>query len=78
MPTVLVVGPYRFFFYSNEYGEPRHISVERDSAVANFWLSPVALARSRGFPAQELTNLSRLVVEHHDQFQERWNEYFGG
>lgn len=58
-------------------GSRHTIHVERDSAVAKFWLSPVALARSRGFPAQELTKLSRLVVEHRDQFQERWNEYFG-
>jgi hypothetical protein len=77
VPTVLVIGPYRFFFYSNEFGEPPHIDVERDTAVAKFWLSPVALARSRGFPAQELTRLSRLVTDHHDQFQESWDEYFG-
>jgi hypothetical protein len=77
VPTVLVVGPYRFFFYSNEYGEPVHIHVQRDSAIAKFWLSPQSLARSRGFSAQELTKLSRIVAEHRDQFEERWNEYFG-
>jgi len=78
MPTVLVLGPYRFFFYSNEYGEPTHIHVLRDAAVAKFWLNPVALARSRGFAAPELSTLHRLVAEHRTTFEEAWNEYFGG
>lgn len=74
---MLIVGPYRFFFYSNEYGEPRHIHVERDEATAKFWLSPVALARSRGFAAQELTRIATLVAENRATFEERWNEHFG-
>lgn len=76
MPTVLILGRYRFFFYSNEYGEPPHIHVEQDTALAKFWLYPVSLAKSRGFAAHELTKLQRLVVEHHEHFEERWNEYF--
>jgi hypothetical protein len=76
VPTVLVLGPYRFFFYANEYGEPPHIHVVCDAAVAKFWLAPVGLARSRGFPAQELNRLSRLVAEHSEHFLERWNEHF--
>jgi hypothetical protein len=77
VPTVLVIGPCRFFFYSNEYGEPPHIHVQRDTAVAKFWLAPVALARSRGLGAQELTRVSRLVMENRDLFEERWHEHFG-
>jgi hypothetical protein len=30
MPTVLRVGPYRFFFFSGDRDEPPHIHVERD------------------------------------------------
>jgi len=73
----LIVGPYRFFFYSNEYGEPPHIHVQRDAAVAKFWLAPTSLAKSRGFSAQELGRLARLVTQHRDQFEESWNEHFG-
>lgn len=36
MPTVLRIGPYRFFFYSGDGGEPPHIHVERDDAIAKF------------------------------------------
>ena len=46
MPTVGRVGPYRFFFYSDERGEPRHVHVQRDRSLAKFWLDPVALASS--------------------------------
>lgn len=76
MPTVLRIGPYRFFFYSNENNEPAHIHVQRERALAKFWLKPVALASSAGFPAQELTKLSRLVQENAATFTEAWNEFF--
>lgn len=36
MPTVLHIGPYRYFFYSNERGEPAHIHIRRDRALAKF------------------------------------------
>ena len=55
MPTVLRLGPYRFFFFSNENGEPAHIHVQRERALAKFWLRPVALASSTGFSAAELS-----------------------
>ena len=55
-----MLGPYRFFFYSNEYGGPEHIHVQRDTAAAKIWLNPVALARSRGFAASELTPCTDL------------------
>lgn len=77
MPTILRIGPYRFFFYSNENNEPPHIHVQRERALAKFWLEPVALASSAGFSAQELTRLSRLVRENATTFVEAWHEFFG-
>ena len=77
MPVVLRVGPYRFFFYSNETAEPVHIHVQRERALAKFWLKPVALASSTGFSAQELTKLSKIVQENAKTFMEAWNEFFG-
>lgn len=49
MPTVLRVGPYRFFFYSGDGGEPPHIHVERDQYVAKVWLDPVRLGAAAVF-----------------------------
>ncbi len=77
MPTILIIGAYRFFFYSNEYGEPAHIHVQRDRAVAKFWLEPTSLARSTGFAANELTRIASLVIEYKTTFEEAWNEHFG-
>jgi hypothetical protein len=78
MPTVLRVGPFRFFFYAGDGGEPPHIHVERDDYEAKFWLEPVRLARSHGFSRKEITRLQELTVEHQEQLLESWNEFFRG
>ncbi len=77
MPTVARIGPYRFFFYSNEGFEPRHIHVQRERNLAKFWLDAVQLASSHGFRAHELRELERLVTERREQFLEAWDEFFG-
>ena len=78
MPTVLRVGPFRFFFYAGDGGEPPHIHVEREDNEAKFWLDPVRLARSRGFSRKEINRVRRVVVEHQEQLLESWNEFFHG
>jgi hypothetical protein len=78
MPTVLRIGRYRFFFYSNEGNEPPHIHVEAAEDAAKFWLRPVRLGANHGFSATELNEIERLVVEHEQEFVEAWNGYFGG
>ena len=77
MPTVARIGPYRFFFFSNEGTEPPHIHVQRETRLAKFWLEPVALGRAYGFGATELRKVERLVVENKRMFLEAWDEYFG-
>jgi len=64
MPTVLRVGPYRFYFYSHEPNELPHIHIDRDRESAKFWLEPVELARNIGFSAKELRKLQTLVEDH--------------
>ena len=54
VPTILLVGPYRMYFYSHEPNEPPHVHVDRDDQSAKFWLDPVALARNLGFGPVEL------------------------
>jgi hypothetical protein len=77
MPTVLRVGSYRFFFYSADGTEPPHTHVERDDALAKFWLKPVRLARSGGMNRVELTALERTVSENAPKPMEAWNDFFG-
>jgi len=77
MPTIDRIGPYRFFFYANERGEPPHIHVQRDRALAKFWLQPATLASNTRFASHELTELLEIVADRSDDFLERWNEFFG-
>lgn len=77
MPTVMRVGRYRFFFYSNEGQEPLHIHVQAAEDEAKFWLDPVSLAANHGFRSRDLTEIEQLIEDHRDQLIEAWNDYFG-
>ena len=77
MPTVLRVGPYRFYFYSHEPNEPPHIHVDRDDLSAKFWLKNPALVRNMGYPAKELNQLLKLVRKYQQHLLEAWHGYFG-
>lgn len=77
MPTVLRVGAFRFFFFSNEGDEPIHVHVESGDNYAKFWLEPVQLARSIGYSAGELNVIRKLVMGNVDRFKEKWHEHFG-
>jgi hypothetical protein len=76
MPTVLRVGPYRFYFYAGDRDEPPHVHVERNDSEAKFWLEPVQLAYSRGFGRAEINRISRLISRHQATLLEGWNEFF--
>ncbi len=76
MPTVLRIGPYRFFFYSGDGDEPPHIHIERDDCTAKFWLDPVMFQRSWGFNRQELNQIQQLVIENREHLLRSWHEYF--
>ena len=78
MPTVLLIGPYRFFFVSQDSSEPPHVHVQREKMVAKFWLDPVFLEKPGGFKSHELNKIGSLVQEHREVLLERWHEYFGG
>jgi hypothetical protein len=78
MPTVMMIGPYQFFFYSNEGSEPAHIHVRRDRALAKLWLEPVALAKSKHFPAHELSAILQHIEDNADQMLEAWNDHHNG
>jgi len=77
VPTILIVGPYRLFFYSADGGEPPHVHVERERSSAKFWLNPVVLARSRDFARSELLDIQRIVAENERRLQKAWDDYFG-
>ncbi len=77
MPTVLRVGPYRFFFVALDYTEPPHVHVNRENMVAKFWLETIVLRRTGGFSRTELNRIAELVRENREYLLERWYEFFG-
>jgi hypothetical protein len=78
MPTIPdISGPYRFFFYSFDCNEPRHVHVERDKATSKFWLEPLALARNNGFSPHELTRIRRFLASNIERISDAWDEHCG-
>jgi hypothetical protein len=64
MPTALRSGPYRFYFYSYDCAERRHMHVDREGRTAKFWLDPdVSLADNQGYSRKELRDIERLTRE---------------
>ena len=77
MPTILVVDGFRFYFFANENLEPPHVHVQFQSAVAKFWIDPVALASNKGMKPSELKKAGNLVRANSNLMKEKWDEFFG-
>ena len=75
-PTILKIGPYRFFFNSREEIRP-HIHVSCPAGVAKFWLEPiVSLASYYRLSPRELRQIENIVREHEDDFKSAWDQHF--
>lgn len=75
MPTILRIGPYRFFFFSEESGAPVHVHVIREQTEAKFWIRPtVSIASNDGFAQHELHKIMRLVDENKEVIENEWNK----
>lgn len=78
MPTVTgIPGPYRFFFYSFDCNEPRHVHVRRDRKVCKFWLDRVALSTNNGFSAKELNRIRQIIIDNLNRMTDCWEEHCG-
>ena len=78
MPSVLRVGPYRFFFYAGDREEPPHIHVARDDCQVKFWLAPVRFQRNQGFKRADLNKIENLIEKHQEELMRAWDDYFNG
>jgi hypothetical protein len=76
MPTALRIGPYRFYFYSYDCGEPRHMHVDRGDLSAKLWLDPdVRVADNHGYSRRELREIERITREHLEQLRDEWDRF---
>ncbi len=75
-PTILRLGPYRFYFNSRE--ETRmHVHVEMGDGMAKFWLEPiVALAVYEKLDSDELHAIEQIVRDRQNEFRARWRRHF--
>jgi hypothetical protein len=75
-PTVLRIGPYRFFFNSREETR-RHVHVATPEGIAKFWLEPtIALASYHQLNQKELNRIDALVRENENELKSAWNRHF--
>lgn len=77
VPTIFVEDGYRFFFFSNEGMEPKHVHVEKAEKYAKFWLKPVMLAVSYKFNSSELKTVEEIIEKRKKEIEVKWDEYFG-
>ncbi|MEO8325180.1 MAG: DUF4160 domain-containing protein [Nitrospirota bacterium] len=78
MPTVRgIEGPYRFFFYSFDCNEPKHIHAQRDRHICKFWLEPISLAGNDGFAPHELNRIRKILLDQRVKMIEAWEEHCG-
>lgn len=76
MPTALRIGPYRFYFYSYDCGEPRHMHVDRENNSAKIWLDPViSLAENYGYNRRELREIERIATENLEILRNEWDNF---
>ncbi|PIU32245.1 MAG: hypothetical protein COT06_03730 [Syntrophobacteraceae bacterium CG07_land_8_20_14_0_80_61_8] len=79
MPTIKnIAGPYRFFFFSFDCNEPKHVHVQRGRRVCKFWLEPLSLSRNHGFSPKELREIRQIIRQEMQEIGEAWNEHCGG
>ncbi|MEO1399762.1 MAG: DUF4160 domain-containing protein [Cyanobacteria bacterium J06635_1] len=76
MPTLLRVGPCRFFCYAGDRDELPHVHVERDDNEAKFWLIPIRLQNNQGFSRKEISRVQKLVEEHQTVLVKGWHDFF--
>ena len=76
MPT-LVIGGYKFRFYSSDKIELPHVHVLRGENVAKVWLSPVSVQYSYGYNEHERNRITELTQQNCDRLLEVWHDYFG-
>jgi hypothetical protein len=76
MPTALCSGPYRFYFYSYDCNEPRHMHVDRERMSAKFWLDPdVSIVENYGFNRKELRDIEQVMRENVEILRNEWDRF---
>ena len=83
MPNLLVFGPYKIYFWSNEGSEPIHVhvSIKRASKMsAKFWIlkdGSVELANNHaGFSRHTIQDLASFIESNIPIIESTWMSFF--
>lgn len=57
-----------------DLNEPIHIHVDKGRKTAKYWLSPMRLARNRGYQDHELNEIESILQARLQQLTDTWNE----
>jgi hypothetical protein len=74
MPVVLRIRGYRFWFYEADLAEPPHVHIGKGGKEAKYWLTPIALARSRQFRDHELHEIERILEKYQNDIIKAWRK----
>jgi hypothetical protein len=74
MPTLLLQGGFKFFFYANEH-EPKHIHVQKAGEFVKIELVTLRVVNNYMKP-KDLKKALLIVEENQGDFERKWDEYF--
>ena len=77
MPTVFRWRNCRFYFWSHEGNEPRHVHIDRAENTAKIWLADLSVARNEGFNSGETKNLIEQARLNRQRILEMWDAHLG-
>lgn len=80
MPTILIIGGWRLFFYSNEGNEPIHIHAEKGEMECKFWLNPdkfeITEAYAYNLNPSANKEIRKIIYEHFEYIVSEWQKFF--
>jgi len=78
MPVVLRIKGFRFYFFSNEGAEPKHVHFDKAEAMGKMWLEPkVEEEYLYGFTVKEQKEIKEIINDNLELLKRAWDEYFG-
>ena len=76
MPTVFIVGRYRFYFFSREE-ERRHIHIASPDGEAKIWLEPeISIAKVINLNSREVADILTTVKNRKEEINAEWDKHF--
>jgi hypothetical protein len=73
---IRMINGYRFFFFSNEGNEARHIHFEKGDGAAKYWLDDIEEVYNFDFSPKERKQIKTIIIDHQEFLISKWDEYF--